>query len=840
MNKTYFNGHTHSHYSNIRLLDATIKENKLIDTAIELGLSGVALTDHESLSGHIKAIKHLEKLRKNASEEDREKLNNFKLVLGNEIYLVRNGLNGQNYVSGKDSYYHFILMAKDAKGHEQLRRLSSMAWENSYTKFIERVPTYYSSIEEVIGNEKGHLIATTACLGSFFAKKIVEAMDDEVALEEVNTFINWSKEWFGEDFYIEIQPSKQKDQIKYNQLAVRYAQNNNIKVTVATDAHYLRPEDRPVHKAFLNANDGEREVDAFYSSTYLMTWEEIEEYIPYLRDGVLEEIRQNTLEIMNKCEEYDLRHSQVIPKIPISEEEYSYVLPPLEKYVYINKFFNSEYIQDRYFIKKVLVAFHEKAYNKPPEWMESRWARIEEECEKIWLVSERLGDRLSAYFTTMSKIIDIAWEDAESIVGPGRGSSYVMIVCYLLGIIQADPLESPIPLPSWRFLHEEKIELPDIDTDFQSTKKDLIIDKIAEYFGKLGGSVYRIATFGTETSKAAIQTATRGLGYDQEIGTYLSSLIPIDRGAVRSLNETFCGNEEKGWKPVSAFVTEMSTAYSDIWEVAKNIEGLISRRGTHAAGVIITNDEFTKHNAVMKAPNGFMCSQFELHDSEELGGIKYDLLVTSALDRIAVTMRLLMKYGYMENQGNLRKTYNYYLSPDKLIYDDEKMWEDAAAGKVMNLFQFDTSVGSQAIKSIKPQSLLELGQANSLMRLMPEGRDETPVEEFIDFKNNIQLFYDEINSLSGEEKHKKALLKHLEPLKGVADSQESLMLLVMDPDLTNFSVPEANFLRKTIAKKLARDVDKLRDFLYTRGRENGVSEDILDYIWNTQAARQMG
>ena len=111
------------------------------------------------------------------------------------------------------------------------------------------------------------------------------------------------------------------------------------------------------------------------------------------------------------------------------------------------------------------------------------------------------------------------------------------------------------------------------------------------FFEQIGGSVVRIATFGTETSKAAIQTATRGLGYEPELGTYLSSLVPVDRGQVRSLQVCFNGNEDH--KIVDNFRAEMSS-YSDIWKVAQSIEGLISRRGVHAAGVLITNDDFSK------------------------------------------------------------------------------------------------------------------------------------------------------------------------------------------------------------------------------------------------------
>ena len=135
----------------------------LIDYAHEIGLGGIAITDHDSLSGHIKAQKHLA-ARQKANPED-ESWKNFKLILGNEIYLVRSGLTEQNFESGVDKYYHFILLAKDAVGHKQLRQLSSRAWKQGWFRFMRRVPTYYSDIQEIIGSNPGHVIASTACIG---------------------------------------------------------------------------------------------------------------------------------------------------------------------------------------------------------------------------------------------------------------------------------------------------------------------------------------------------------------------------------------------------------------------------------------------------------------------------------------------------------------------------------------------------------------------------------------------------------------------------------------------------------------------------------------------------
>ena len=458
---SYFSGHNHTHYSNVRLLDSTIKENQLIDQALKLGLFGVAVTDHDTLSSHIKISSYLKELREEAkTDEEKEKLNNFKLILGNEIYLVRNGLNRHNYIKGEDRYWHFILLAKDEIGHEQLRKISSLAWKRSFRQYIERVPTYYSDIEEVIKDNKGHLIASTACLGSLFAHLLIQGLKDIEKQEELLNFCDWCKEMFGEDFYIEIQPSNQMDQILYNKLALKFAQYHNIKIIITTDSHYLTEKDRKIHKAFLNANEGEREVDAFYSATYMMSWEEICEYMKYFTKDNLEEIRLNTIEIMNKCKEYSFKRNQVVPRSPIPKDYPRGKIPPGLRYPNICKFFTSQYEDDNYFISLLTNKLFELGKINGGVWYKNHLERLEIECEEIWLVSERIEERLSSYFLTMTKIIDIAWNESESIVGPGRGSSYVMLACYLLGITQGDPLDSPVELPHWRFLHREKKELP--------------------------------------------------------------------------------------------------------------------------------------------------------------------------------------------------------------------------------------------------------------------------------------------------------------------------------------------------------------------------------------------
>ena len=567
------------------MLDCIIKENDLIDYAIKLGLSGVAITDHESVSSYIKALNYFDSLQKKAlkvleNEESSQELvewatrvKNFKLALGNEIYLCRDGLNAKNYEKGKDKYFHFILIAKDKVGNDQIRLLSSRAWSRSFYQFIERVPTYYSDIEEIIGSNPGHVIASTACLGGQLANFI-----NSGDFEKAKNFATWCSSIFGEDnFFLEFQPGEDEEQIKFNKLLCEFCKNNpEFKWIVSTDAHYLRQEDRPIHKAFLNSDgESDRETDKFYATTYLMDEDEIRERLSYLPKDFVEQSLSNTNLIYNKIEQYSLKHKQIIPRIPLDFSSLGELTCNYRGYPYITKFFESEYEEDNYFIATIWKRAKEENLLDEPHLK-----RIEEECEEIWVVSEKIQERLSAYFTTMSKIIDIGWTKGDTLIGPWRGSVGGSLCAYLSGIIQRDPLKSPTPLYAWRFISRGRAELADIDFDTQASKREFFIKEVEKYFVSIGGELTAVATFGTETSKAALVTAVRGLGYEPELGTYLSSLIPIDRGKVRDLKSCYFGNEEKGWPPVSTFVAEMDN-YPDVWEVAQGIEGLISRRGRH-------------------------------------------------------------------------------------------------------------------------------------------------------------------------------------------------------------------------------------------------------------------
>ncbi len=462
----YTNVHTHSEYSNIRLLDSINGITDLIDGAVESGYNGVGLTDHECLSAHVKAIKYT-KEQKEKGKIPKE----FNLILGNEIYLIDDvEYYKEKYDAKTMRYFHFILLAKNKKGHKILRQLSSQAWENSFSqKGMTRVPVTYNQVEQILEEDDGNIIASTACIGSFFGQKVLQHAVDEDNVEikqEIHNFIQWCLRVFGkENFFIEIQPSKEsKEQILYNHHAIKIANIYKIPAIVTTDAHYEKIEDRPIHGAYLNSKEGDREVDEFYSSTFLMTTDQIFEYLMEgngFSEKTISDIILNSMKIYDMCEEYDLNNEPQIPEFSIPPFEVShYFSNYYNEFEFIRKFAYSNSIQDQYLLYQIEEGYKAKEKIKNFE-KDIHINRINIELKEIWETSEIINEQVSAYYNTAKKLIDIMWEDGDSLVGAARGSVTGFFTCYLTDIVQIDPVEWE--LPHWRHLSKERPELPKLN-----------------------------------------------------------------------------------------------------------------------------------------------------------------------------------------------------------------------------------------------------------------------------------------------------------------------------------------------------------------------------------------
>ena len=705
---------------------------------------------------------------------------------------------------------------------------------------MERCPTLKSELVEIVKKYPNSLVADTACLGSEFDAYVLNLVEAEKKEDEeeilkwkikIRDFLGFCLDLFEDDFYIEIAPGVSKDQKTFNKRVKKIAQYYKIKMVMGTDAHYPSSEFREIHKAFLNSKDGEREVDSFYHDAHLMDDEEAFENVKDIfTKEEFQEMCNNSLEIMNKIEGYELFHSPIIPEVR--------VFPPepkenkdLASYPTLSNLVISKNPQEREWVNQCLISLKEKKIDDTVHY-----ERLELEASILSYISEKLGNCLYSYFNTFRHYIDLFWE-CGSIVGPGRGSAGSFLSNYLLGITQLDPIEWG--LPYFRFLNKDRAELPDIDLDLAPSKRPLVLKKIREERGEL--NVAQVATFGTTSSKSAIGTACRGYrskeypkGIDVDIATYLSSLVPVERGLVWSLSECFEGNEEKNRKPVRELVSQFEK-YPGLKEIALGIENLVVRRGQHASGVILYNNSPFETTALMRSPNGDITTQYDLHRAERAGDVKFDFLVTDICDKLAVALNLLKDNGYFQGLNSLREIYNKYLHPQVIDIKNPRLWEALENGEVQDVFQFNTAIGIQTAQAIKPHNPAEMTSANALMRLVaPEG-DERPFDRYVRFKKDISLWYKEMDNFGLTKEEQKILEPYYKRDYGVPASQEQLMQMVMDPKISHFTLAESNQCRKVLAKKKVKEIPIIQEKFLSQC----PSKKLGEYAWKTMMKPQM-
>ena len=414
-------------------------------------MAGIAITDHECLGSHVKANQYAKKLRETNPD--------FTVALGNEIYLT-------DTREQKQKYYHFILIAKDRMGYEQLSRLSTLAWLNSYfDRGMERVPTLKSELAAVIGEDKGHLIAQSACLGGELSTETMnlinaEKCGDRIAAEKAHNnivqFMFFCLDLFGDDFYVEVAPGLSKEQIAVNKRLKSIADAFGCKMSIGCDAHFMRQEDKYVHNAFLNSKGGERETDAFYKYAHLYSVQEAEKNLLNCFDkDFIQEIFQNSLEIKNKIEFFDLFHKQSVVEVPVKNYDKK-SMERKDEYPILESLFTSDNEQERYWINQCWEGLQKK-FNCSPYDKPVYLKRLEEEATTKKIIGEKLETNLFAYPITLQHYIDLIWK-CGSIVACGRGSGCAGLNHWLLGVTQANPIRWEFPW--FRYLNEERIELP--------------------------------------------------------------------------------------------------------------------------------------------------------------------------------------------------------------------------------------------------------------------------------------------------------------------------------------------------------------------------------------------
>lgn len=826
----YINCHSHTATgSNLRLRDSINKPIDLINYAHELGHKGICITDHESIAAHLDCLKYYNQVK------DNEEWSGFKLGLGNEIYLCPLSITADNT---NNIFPHFILIALDAEGHKGLRELSTRAWiKNSFMSVMMRVPTYYTDLEEIMHKYKGHIIGSTACIGGSLPRHLLQYQMDhsEETWQECIDWIEYIKEIFGEGyFFLELQPGVTEEQKYVNKQLIKLSEITKVDYLISTDAHYTRKEDRFIHKIFLNSQDGDREVDTFYNSTYVMSEKEIHEYMDdYLGTEAVQKGIDNTMLVYDKLQYYDLRKSLEIPYLPFNTSEPDKDL--YEKYVthipLFKDLYESSYDSDRHLLRE-LTEYIEKDKNYQTE---EGYFKVNEALDYLLISSNKMGVRWSAYLLQVADYVKLAW-DTGTLVGAGRGSGVGFCLLHMLGITQINPmLETTKTYPA-RFLNPERASVLDIDIDIEGNYRDKVVQALKDKYGE--DRVSKVLTFQTEKSKSAILTAARGLGIDNDTASYIASLVIFDRGQPRTLKQMYYGDDDN--EPSPEFVKEMDS-HSELWEVAQKIEGLCCGSGSHAGGVIIADKPLIDTTALMRTNSGDIVTQYDLHMCEDVSLIKIDLLCIDALDKIHATLDLLLKAHKIEWQGSLKDTYEKYIGIYSLERNDLKMWQLLWEHKVPSFFQMEKASGKQALALAKPRSVDDLATINSVIRLMAQKKGaETPLQKYARFHEDITLWYKEMEEAGLTQEEQDILKDILGVSFGICEAQEFLMLLVMHPKIGGFSLGWSDKLRKAVAKKLPKEFLALEKEFFENAKEKQLSQNLVNYVWYTLIYTQRG
>lgn len=833
----YVGHHNHLDDSNYRLLDSTISVEELFEVTLQKGHKGVTITDHETVGSHIKALHLLQNLK----QKDPEKWNNYKLMLGNEIYLCN-----RKQIQEEKNYKfpHFILIAKNYRGHQALKELSTIAWcENSFMWVNMRVPTFYDDLIKVMKEYKGDVVASTACAGGSLPQEILRVYNENPKnpnLERCKLWIQSMKKIFGdENFFLELQPSVQEEQKIINKYLVQLSEETNTHYIITTDAHYALKEDRKVHEAFLNSQEADREVGDFYATTYIMSEQEIHEYLDEdLGYDVVQKGIDNTMIIYDMCEEYSLDAPLDIPYMPsnITEPDEIKYNEIKDKIPLLEYFYHSQHKSDRHLVREII----DKIYEKPEEFNNQKAFDSIQIClESIKLSSEKQGTPWSAYLLQTKDIVDVCW-DSGSLVGPLRGSAGGFVLLYLLGVIQVSALKEEAEMFHWRFLNPERVSPLDIDIDVIGSMRDTIIKNLQEKYGGYR-HVTKVQTILKAKAKNALQIACRGLGYPPETGIFLGSFIKAERGLQFSLKQTYYGDENEGLSPDKEFVNLMNDQYPDIWEVAQRIEGLCVGVGQHAGGVILSDKDIVKSVALMKVKNGDVITQFDLHEAEACGLIKWDLLGIDALGKIKTELDLLIEDGLIVPEATLKETYEKYLGVYNIERNNHEIWDMVNRHEILSLFQFEKQSGYQSIELGKPRNLEEMSALNSVMRLMaPEGSNETPLQRYSRFNKDITLWYKEMEEYGLTAEEQEFCKKYASKSYGLLPNQENFMIIVQDPEVGGFNLLWADLLRKSIAKKNPEEFQRLQEEFYKNMKEKQLSEKLCHYVWDILISMNKG
>ena len=811
----YIHLHVHTHYS---ILDGQSKVQYLVDKAVKDGMRGMAITDHGVMFGIKEFSDYCAKINKGRKKEGLEP---FKPIFGCEMYVARRRKEDKVKEMHDNSGYHLVVLAKNYTGYKNLIKLVSRAWVDGY---------YYRPRTDREDLEKYHegLIVCTACIAGEVPNKIIKG-DIEGAREACQ----WYHRVFGDDFYLELQRHEVKDptlvanreafplQQKANRVLMQFAKEYGIKCVCTNDCHFEDKETAEAHDHLLclstqeDLNDPKRM--RYSKQEWFKTREEMNEVF-----GDVPEAMAATIEILDKVEVYSIDNGPIMPFFPIPEEfgteeewrkkfseedlynEFTTdengenQLSPEDGQAVINRLGGYEKIYrikfEADYLAKLAFDGAAKLYDTP----------LSDEVRKAIIfelhVMKTMG--FPGYFLIVQDFINAARTELDVMVGPGRGSAAGSVVAYCLGITRIDPLKYDLLFE--RFLNPDRVNLPDIDTDFDDDGRGKVLQWVMEKYGE--ENCAHIITYSTMATKNSIKDVARVEGLPLDISNALCKAIPdrLPDGLKMNLKNAIKCTPRLQNAEVSEDVRERNTI-----KYAKMLEGTVRGTGIHACGFIICRSPISEWVPISTATDPDFpdqkvpVTQYDGHVIETTGLIKMDFLGLKTLSEIKEACKVI------------KQTTGDIVDIDNIPIDDELTYQLYQKGQTIGTFQFESAGMQKYLRELHPTVFEDLIAMNALYR--PGPMDYIP--DFIRRKHDPSLVTYDIPCME----------KYLKDTYGITVYQEQVMLL--SRQLANFTRGESDALRKAMGKKKKDIVDQMKPKFLKQGQENGHDPKILEKIW---------
>ena len=648
---SYAGLHVHTHYS---LFDGIATPQEYVDRAVEIGMPAIAITDHGSLSGH----REMYRTAKAAG---------IKPILGIEGYITKDRHDHEDKKDKNDpldlNYNHLIILAKNAKGLENLNKLNELAWTEGFYK-KPRMDW------EILAKYKEGLIITSGCLSGYLAKAIES---DNLAAAKMH--LQWAQETFGDDYYIEVMPHNPPE---VNKVILALADEFSLKPIVTPDCHHADTSQREIQelKLILNSYSNKTVKDVTYEKSakhdnlmdrldYLygadrqMTFRDFE--IHLLSDEEMhrameaqgidrQDMYDNTIEIVNKIEDYDIQDH--LDLLPVQYQN------PNEELMTL-----------------ALEGLKEKGLDTNAEYL----ARLEEEMQVIQ------DKNFGPYFLVVRSMI--AWAKKEDImVGPGRGSAAGSLLCYALGITDIDPIVHGLLF--FRFINPERNDFPDIDTDIQDNRRE----EVKDYLVRQYKHVASIATFLEFKGKGIVRDIAR---------TLMVPLTDVNK-VLKTIDDwdDYCNSKQSAW---------FRDKYPEIEQYGELLRGRIRGTGIHAAGVVTSKQPIFKFAPLetRTAPGTkerIPVVAVDMEEAERIGLIKIDALGLKTLSVIQDTLKIVQ-------ERNGKK-----IDLHKINMEDANIYSMLSDGYTKGVFQCEATPYTNLLVKMRVKNFAELAASNALVR----------------------------------------------------------------------------------------------------------------------------